>query len=474
VGCRRLEPRRITIAQEGEVIALDPVRVAEALTQSTLSNVYEGLVTFDAEMRVVPALAASWSSPDETTWLFRLRPGVRCHDGRALTAPLAAAALERARSHADSRLRGRLATIRSVSALDDDTLRVATSRPDPMLLNRLAYVLLAPQPGVGTGPYRIASWKRGEPLALEAFDDYWGGRASIDEVRFVSIPEAGGRMSALRDRSVDLLRWVPEARLAEAGKAAGFRVASRAGLVSYYLWFDSRRATGGPFADPRVRRAVSLAVDRARLVADLGGRAEPLDQVVPQGVFGHVAGLAGARFDPEAARRLLAEAGHPNGLDVTLTLSPGASTEAVRASLGGMLARVGIRATIVVPEWSALMADLEAGRVAFYLLGWRLETGEASTFLHDCLHSRGAGAGGCNPGYSNPVLDRLLDETEAIGEDQRRLERFREVTVAVMEDAPLVPLYRQADQYAVSSRLRWSPRLDGKLLAASMALEPGS
>ncbi len=461
----------MTIAQEGEVAGLDPVLVAEALTQSTLSNVYEGLVTFDAEMRVVPALAAEWSSPDETTWLFRLRPGVRCHDGRPLTAELAAAGLERARTGVGSRLRGRLSTIASIAVVGGDTLRIETANPDPLLLNRLAYVLIAPEPGIGTGPYRIGSWKPGEPLALVAFDDYWGGRAPIDQARFVSIPETANRMSALRERSVDLLRWVPEARVPEVEKTDGFRVASRAGLASYYLWFDSRPATGGALADPRVRRAISLAIDRPRLVADLGGRAEPLDQIVPSGVFGHVTDLPGARFDPEAARRLLADAGHPNGLDLTLTLSPGSSTDAVRASLGGMLARVGIRARMEVPTWPVLMAELEAGRVPFYLLGWRLETGEASSFLRDCLHSRGVEWGGCNPGYSNAVLDRLLDDSDGIGDDQRRLARLREVMSVLAEDVPIVPLYRQADQYAVSRRLRWSPRLDGKLLVASMSLE---
>jgi peptide/nickel transport system substrate-binding protein len=429
-------------------------------------------VSFDAEMRVVPALALSWNSPDETTWLFRLRPGVRCHDGRTLDAALVAAALERARSDPGSRLRGRLETIESVSAGDAQTLRIQTLRPDAMLLNRLAYVLVAPAPGVGTGPYRIRSWTRGKPLVLEAFDRYWGGRPAIDEVRFISIPEPERRMEALRERSVDVLRWVPEARVAEVENAPSFRLVSRAGLVAYYLWFDSRPGSGGPFADSRVRRAVSLAIDRQRLVAALGGRAEPLDQVVPSGVFGHVAGIAGTRSDPEGARRLLAEAGHPQGLDVVLTLSPGSSADAMRSALGPMLRRVGIHATIVVSEWSAMMARLESRRLPFYLLGWRLETGEASTFLRDCLHTLPGPAGnGCNPGYSNPTLDRLLDAADPILEDSRRLTYLQSVTTLVMQDMPLVPLYRQADQYAVSRRIRWSPRLDGKLLAASMSFE---
>ncbi len=117
---------------------------------------YEGLVTFDSEMRVVPALALSWSSPDERTWLFRLRPGVRLHDGQLMSVHDVSRALERARSDPHSRLRGRLATIALDEPADDATVRIVTTRPDPMLLNRLAYVLVVPAPGNGTGAFRIA------------------------------------------------------------------------------------------------------------------------------------------------------------------------------------------------------------------------------------------------------------------------------------------------------------------------------
>ena len=252
----------------------------------------------------------------------------------------------------------------------------------------------------------------------------------------------------------------------------GFQLASRAGLVAYYLWFDSRPGQG-PFADVRVRRAASLAIDRASLVAALGGHAEALEQLVPIGVFGHVAALPKARFDPDAARRLLAEAGHPNGLDLTLTASPGASMTTLRVLVAAMLGRVGIRTRVVVPDWPEMMADLEAGRLPFYILGWRLETGEASTFLRDCLHTRAAAptSGNCNPGYSNPALDRLLAESDQVLEDSLRLEQYQEIMALVGDDLPVVPLYRQADYYAVATRLRFTPRLDGKLLADEMALK---
>ncbi len=288
----------------------------------------------------------------------------------------------------------------------------------------------------------------------------------------MSIPDPEQRIKALRDDSVDVLRWVPEARLAEVARLPGFRVSSRAGLVAYYLWFDSRPGAGRPFADVRVRRAASLAIDRAQLVAELGGYAEPLEQLVPVGVFGHVAALPRPRFDPAAARRLLAEAGYPDGLDVTLTASPGGSMATVRVLVAAMLRRVGIRTRVVVPDWAQMMADLEAGRLPFYILGWRLETGEAGTFLHDCLHTPAAAAtsGNCNPGYSNLALDRLLDESDQILENSLRLAHYKDMMALVGDDVPVVPLYRQIDYYAVSTRLRFTPRLDGKLLADDMVL----
>jgi len=462
------------VGHESDVISLDPILAAEAATQSALANVYESLVTFDSEMRLQPALATSWTTPDDHTWVFNLRPGVRFHDGAPLTAAAARDGLLRARSDADSRLKGRLASIEAVSAEEPSTLRVRTARPDPLLLTRLAYILIAPRPPTGTGPYAVESWEPGRVLRLKAFPEHWRGQPGIARAEFVPLPSAEQRLGALRAHEIDLLRTVPRHLATEAQAVPGFRLVNRAGLVAYYLWFDTRPRPGNVFADARVRRAAALAVHRRQLISDVGGRSEPLFQLVPQGIFGHVEDPPFDGNDQERARRLLADAGFPGGLDVRLVTGPGASTAPLLTSLGRMLGAAGFRVTPEVREWPQMIADWAAMRIPFFVAGWRHETGEASGFLRDCLATPdpATGSAGCNPGYANPALDRLLSQIDEAPAGDLRREGYRELAVLAAREMPLVPLFRPEDLYAAADGVGFSPRLDGRVLVADVRLEP--
>lgn len=454
------------------MLALDPTLAAEAATQSALANVYDSLVAFDSEMRLQPALATSWTTPDDHSWVFNLRPGVRFHDGVPLTAADARDGLLRARNDVASKLKGRLASIESVTADGPSTLRVRTLRPDPLLLTRLAYILIAPRPPLGTGAYAVELWEPGRVLRLRAFDAHWRGRPAIAGVEFVPLPSAEERIGALRRREVELLRSVPRHLASEVQALPGFRLVARAGLVVNFLWFDSRPRPGNVFADPRVRRAAALAVDRRRLVAEVGGRSEPLLQLVPQGVFGHVEDPPFAGSDPDEARRLLSAAGYPRGVDVVLVTGPGASTEPLLASLGRMLGAAGFRVTPEVREWPRMISDWAAMRIPFFVTGWRYETGEASSFLRDCLATPdlATGGAGCNPGYANPALDRVLSEIDEAPADSLRRDGYRQLAELAAREMPLVPLFRVQDLYAVGDGVRFSPRLDGRVLVADLQL----
>jgi len=193
----------LRIAHEGPVITLDPVRVEEDATHSVVSNVYESLVAFDKDMRFVPALAVSWTSLDERTWSIQLRKGVRCHGGGLLTAHDVKHTLDRGRTDTASGVRSQLATVESVEALDDTTLRIRTLRPDPLLVNRLTYVQISTRRGpagaadAGTGPYQVVSWTPGATLEVRAFPGYWRGPPPIERVRFVTIEEGEKGIEAL-------------------------------------------------------------------------------------------------------------------------------------------------------------------------------------------------------------------------------------------------------------------------------------
>lgn len=478
-GCSRSGPDlQVRVGHESDVLSLDPAAVAESATHSVLSSVYEPLVASDRQMALGPGLAVSWSSLDDRTWLLELREGVRFHDGAPLDAAEAARALERVRRSPAAGLRAHLASIERIEVADGRRLRLRTSRRDPLLASRLTYVLLAREspsaPGglVGTGPYRIVRWAKGEVLETEAFAQHWRGRPAFPSALFVPTGGDERALEALQSGRVDVLRRLPEHLVERARGLSGVRVLARPGLGTTYLWFNPAAPGAAAFRDARVRRAFSLAVDRAQLVQRSGGYATPALQLVQPGVFGHVASLPPLAHDPAAARRLLAEAGYPGGLEVEMAhRSDVAATTSAAAALADMLGSVGIRVRRVPGAWDTQFRDWDSGRLGLVLMVWRFENGDAHSFLVDCVASRDAARhhGSFNPGFSSPVLDPLIAAHGELFGDAARLRSYERLMAAAMEEMPLVPLLVRDDLYAVSSRIRWEPRLDGRVLAAEMA-----
>ncbi|MEW6366187.1 MAG: ABC transporter substrate-binding protein [Acidobacteriota bacterium] len=485
-GCRSCGPvprelAVIRIGMESEPLSLDPAAQQEAATHSILSNMYEPLVAFDKDERLVAALAASWDSIGDRTWLVHLRKDVLFHNGAPFTAADVKYTIERYRDDPISVLRGHLSNIERVDVVDRMTVALTTREPEPLLMNRLTYILILPDSGlpavlthpVGTGPYRFVSWRRGGSFETEAYAAYWGGRPAFGRAVFVTVKEGPDSLSALQRGEVDVLRFVPETMIGAVETTPGLRLLSRPGLLSYYLWFNPAQQPGAPrnpFADRRVRRAISMAVDRTEIVEALGGRALPANQLAQKGVFGYVAGLPDLTFDPDEARRLLREAGYEGGFETRLTHRSQAIIDLVARLLRDMLGKVGIRAAIETPDWPTALTRWRSGDIPFFLAGWRFEDGEVENFLRDCLFTRepSRNLGSFNPGYSNPELDRLIAQSAHMLGENERLAHYETLTRLALDDMPLVPLFHRFNFYAAAADIQWEPRLDGKLLAAEM------
>jgi peptide/nickel transport system substrate-binding protein len=481
-GCRRPPPPDVPlrIAHESEALSFDPTLLPETATMSVLGNFYEGLVRLDADNRMLPALAESWLTVDTHTWLFKIRPGVRFHDGSPLTARDVKESLERALHEPSSGVKGYLSAISEV-AVDGEAVRIRTSRPDPLLLSRLSWVFITPhgrgQQGferpVGTGPYEFLGRRDGE-IEAAAFPQYWNGPPRIRRVRFVTVP-AGEVVKALRSGSVDILRWVPEVALPEIRAVPGFQVVTSEGLSAYYLWFSGEGRLSGqanPFVDPRVRRAVSRAIDRQALVAPMAGLALPLTQLVHHGIFGYAPELPPLPHDPDSARRLLAESGYPDGFTTTLCFRDDADLEPVAATLQAMLAEVGIRLELHPLPWKAMLDQAWIERQdPLFLAGWQFDEGDAWGFLRDCIYTQDPTRtyGAYNPGFSSGEMDRLIDQGDQIFDRLERRAHYQAIMRLAQDEMPLVPLYARKDTYAVATRLRWRPRIDGNLRAAEMS-----
>ena len=466
-ACRKAAlPLRVAI--HSAPLSFDPHIQNEVLTQSVLANLFDGLTEFDQESRIRPALAAEWRNPDERTWVFRLRPGVRFHDGRPLEAADVVFSLERARTHPRTGFASYLVEVESLRALDPLTVEIRTKHPFAALLVKLSPILIVPRGSpetitrpVGTGSYRFGTYEEAKVLDLVPAEPGWRAPPARARLTFVVERDPGRRLERLLAGEVDLASGLAEEAVAVLGKSRGFRAAVRPGSVVEYLHLARIEPR---FRDRRVREAIDLAIDRAAFIARAHhGLAQPVGQLVAPGVFGWASDLRPSARDVPRARRLLAEAGFPDGFDVVLEHRAGRRADVVAAQL----AEAGIRVKLRESLWPDLHDRLRRGEVAFYLGGVVAQTGESSDVLDGFVHTRdeARGYGVTNHSrYSNPRADALIEEAATTPVMLRRRDLLQEAMRVVMADVEFVPIAGLYDVYGVREGVRFTPRLDLKLL----------
>lgn len=473
-GCsREATPPPFAISTPYEIDSLDP-HARDLQAQLAIgANFYEPLVSRDADLKLQPALALRWFSPTPLTWVFELRPGVRFHDGAPFTADDAVATFERLRREPALQVGINVKEIESVRALEPLRLELRTRRPQPILLNRLTLVAMLPRGvadaahPVGTGPYRFVSWERGQSVAMTRNDSYWGPRPPLEHVviRLGQSPEAAER--ELRSGQSQLAILASQAVAARLASDASVEVARRTGMFLKFLGFDL--AGEGPFRDPRVRQALSLAIDRRQLVSQLVEPAVPASQLVPPTVFGFDPELPELRPDLPRARALLREAGLGDGFQVTLHARRIAGS--APGPVAAMLLPLGIKVDVVSESESEFAAGGGAGRFSLNRFG--CETGDASDMLSAAMHSAdGSLFGAAAPGAAAGPFARALQTAMESDQPEFRGPALMQIMAAGMQQLPIVPLYFDEDVYAVGRGYAWRPRADGYVLAAEIRPKP--
>ena len=452
--------------------SFDPHLQNEIITAAVLANVYDGLTEFDEESQIRPALAAEWTNPDERTWVFRLRPGVRFHDGQPLTAEDVVFSLVRARTHPGTEFAAYLVEVESVKALDPQTVEIRTRRPFAALLVKLSPVQIVPRGSpekitrpVGTGSYRLLRYEEGGPIELGPALTDWRAPATRDPLTFVVERDPRKRLERLLSGDVDVAAGLSEDAVNVLRGSACCRAAVRPGSVVEYLHLA---LTDPRFRDRRVRQAIDLAIDRTAYVTEAHhGLGQPVGQLVGPGIFGYAADLKPTTRDVVRARRLLAEAGYPDGFDAVLEYRPGRRGDLLAAQLR----EAGFRVTPKETVWKDLFPRLRRGEVGFYLGGVVAQTGEASDVLDSFVHTRDEARGYGNTNhsrYSNPRADALIEEAASSHAMTRRQQLLQEATRVVMNDVEFVPIAGLYDVYGVREGIRFVPRLDMKLLGRSI------
>jgi peptide/nickel transport system substrate-binding protein len=475
-------------------------------------HVFDALTATDANLRVVPALATGWERTNDTTWRFRLREGVVFHDGSPLTARDVIYSYCRVPNVPSSPglFRPYIASVRDMLAPDPMTVEIETNGPAPFLPDDLSNVLIvsaraagapariaydtatcgiaewpataafnaAGPVAVGTGPFRLVSFAPNQEAELARNPLWWGGAAAFDRVTMRVVANNGARSAALLSGSVDLIERPPFETLDRIRAAPGISVTEAPSANIIYMSFDQQlepspaiQGTDGrnPFKDVRVRQAVSMAINREAIVARImGGHARVPTQMAASMVFGHDPSIAPERFDPDAARRLLTEAGYPNGFRLTLH-TPNAryqSDVSVAQAIAQMLTRIGIQTEVESVAQAVYFTNATNQRYSFFLAGVGGNFGEALMTLRALAHTRTAEFGSLNRGrYSNPQVDALITEGLRTLDNPAREDITRRALRIFTADRGVLAIHQETVMWAMRGGLSLPGRADQLLLA---------
>ena len=487
----------LTIGRASEQSSIDPQFSRTGNNQMTSTMFFDRLVNFDENLQVSPGLAESWEIEDETTWLLHLRPGVTFHDGSAFTAADVVYSLERADEvpNSPAPYTDMVSSLATVEAVDDLTVKITTNVPNPALMEDIGRVFIiskaategkasedfaSPTTAVGTGPYLLEDWKPGETLTMHANEDYWGTVPEFNEVEIRYISNDAARVAALLSGAVDVIDAVPPQDVARLEDTEGMHVFSTPSGRVIYLGLSMRfdQAPGvtdldgnplpeNPFKNARVRKAISLMIDR-ELIVDriLGGSGVPAGQLVPDALGGHNTDVPADKPDVARAKELLAEAGYPEGFGLTLYSSndrfPG-DGDLVQA-LGQMLSRGGLKVNgVEALPYSVYSKAASAGDYGAFVFSLGSSTPTSAPNLQSLLHTydKEAGKGAFNRvRFSSPEFDAALDDALQEFDTETRIKKLESATKLVFDETPIVPLYWQ--------KVHWGLR-DGLTIDAGLS-----
>jgi len=486
----------LIIGRSNEPSALDPQFSRTGNNQMTAENIFQRLLSIDANLQMHPQLAVQWQNLDPLTWEISLRQNVTFHDGSPLSADDVIFSLNRTDKvpNSPAPFTDVVSTVEKVEKIDDHTIRVITKTPNPSLMEQIGRVFIlskkhaenatledfnSGKATIGTGPYRFIEWKPAQSLSLQAYDGYWDTKPDFNDVEIRFIPNDAARTAALLSGSVDLIDSVPPSDVAHLQRQDGLTVYATDSARLIYLALNMRDETApgivdetgklikpNPFRDVRVRKALSMMIDR-RLMVDriLNGSGTPTAQIVPAALGGYVEDLTPLPPDLEAAKELLRQAGFDNGFGITLYSSnnrfPGDSD--IAQAIGQMFARAGLNVRgIETQPYNVYAGAATKGEYGAFIFSLGAGTPNAESNLRALLqtYNADAGTGGFNRmRYSNAKFDAILQSAMTEFDYNKRMEKLQQATRIAMEDQAIIPLYFQKIYWAGKKELTFIPNM---------------
>jgi peptide/nickel transport system substrate-binding protein len=491
----------LSIALSADVTSMDPHYHNLTPNNNVAEHIFETLVTKDAASRFKPALAESWRAVDDLTWEFKLRRGVKFHDGGDFTAQDVVFSLDRVPNvpNSPSSFAAYSKQIVEKIIVDPYTLRFKTATPYPLMPNDMSTIFIlsarvakgaatedfnSGKATVGTGPFKFVRYAKGDRIELVRHDAYWGSKAPWDKVTLRVITADPTRVAALLAGDVRAIENVPTSDIARIAKSNDLTLYRTVSHRLMYIHLDGNRDRSphvfdkagkpldkNPLKDIRVRKAISKAINRQALVERvMEGAAVATGQLMPEGMFGHTSALKPEPYDLDGAKKLLAEAGYPDGFAMTLHAPNDryVNDEQIAQAIAQLLARAGIATRVEAMPSSVYFSRASKLEFSFMLLGWAADTGEVSSPLKALLATfdTAKGMGTANRGrYSNAKMDAALAQALAIVDDSKRERVLHQATEIAVGELGVIPLYHQHNLWAVRKGISYAARTDERTLA---------
>jgi peptide/nickel transport system substrate-binding protein len=470
---------RIVVFQGVGLDSLHPYAYSGGGISGIWQHVIEPLIEMDfSRKEYTGVLAESWEFQGRK-WTFRLRKNVRFHDGSPFTSKDVLFSFDRIVNDRKSLQGSNFLEVTGIEAPDDYTVVISTKQPSAVLLERLNNRFIVSQAAVeknnnqldnykiGTGAYKISSWQRDGLLVLARNDDYWRAKPEVKEAIFKTVKEEAARVSGLLAGQADVVSNLPIEEIPRVAKHPRTRVEKVPGYRMYFLVMNVAHK---PFDNKLVRQAFNYSIDPVVILKHIyEGNGYVLNGPLSSNMVGYDPALKRYPFDPKKARELLAKAGFPNGLEVKLYLAPDRHLKGkeVCQVIASQLNESGIKAELVPQEYPIYWGreGVNGGKLPFYYAG--RSAFDADTFYDQYFHTGVTK----RTGYSNPELDKLVEEEQRTADPKKRLAALQQAGRIIMEDAPIVPLYTLAEIYGVARNILWKGNPNNEIIVSDMKIK---
>ena len=491
----------VRVANQGDVLSLDPHSFNEAVQLSFLNNVFEALATRGKDLKLTPSLASAWKATGPNVWRFELRRNVVFHDGAPFSADDVVFSLERARGEG-SDIKSQLASVKAIRKVSDFVVELETSAPNPILPELLTNVLImnrkwaeanqATRPvdrrkGIenaasfranGTGPFRVRERQPSTRTVLQRSPTWWNKfETNLDEVVFLPIENSATRVAALLSGEVDVIDPVPLQDIPRVNSSSKLQVVENPELRVIFLGFDHKRdvlplsnvTDKNPFKDKRVRQAFYQAIDIQSIKTQIMRNASlPTGAMLARGIQGFSPDMeTRLPFDQNASRKLLAEAGYPNGFEVGMNCPNDryVNDSEICQAIAANLARVGVKIKLQAESKTTYFPKGLKREMGFFMLGWSPAGYDAHNLLFTVLATPSGSQGSWNFGaYSNPKLDELTAKIQSELDQVKRNAMIKEALQIHADDVGHIPLHQQTLSWGMKKTIDAYQRADGFML----------